>query len=209
MLADVHRARATSAAPRIFKPFTHEPSKQVYIDGAVYHNNPIQVADLERKLLWPTEGYNIPDFVLSLGTTYNPNNRKKLIEKSSMMNIGLFGHAKSLASIAMDHIRSSLDSEKTWTDYKLQLSLPELYKDRYQRINPVLLEDPPALDDVPRMKRLQHIVRKQMKGDISISRAAHRLMATSFYFEKIMPIDTMPDGTLRCTGMFHNNHNIR
>lgn len=34
-------ARATSAAPRIFKPMSHEASKQAYVDGAIYHNNPI------------------------------------------------------------------------------------------------------------------------------------------------------------------------
>jgi predicted acylesterase/phospholipase RssA len=194
------RARATSAAPRIFKPFSHEPSKQVYVDGAVYHNNPIQVADLERKLLWPTDGINIPDFVLSIGTAYNPHSRRKLIEKSSMINIGIFGHAKTLASIAMDHIRSSLDSEKTWSDYMLQLGLPKEYKSRYQRINPLILEDPPALDDVNRMKALQSTVRKQMTNDPAIINAAYRLLGTSFYFEKTSPIIALPNGTLRCTG---------
>jgi len=172
----------------------------VYVDGAVYHNNPIQVADLERKLLWPTDGINIPDFVLSIGTAYNPHSRKKLIEKSSIVNIGIFGHAKTLASIAMDHIRSSLDSEKTWSDYMLQLGLPKEYKTRYQRINPLILEDPPALDDVNRMKGLQSTVRKQMTNDPAIINAAHRLLATSFYFEKTSPIIALPNGTLLCTG---------
>jgi predicted acylesterase/phospholipase RssA len=194
-------ARATSAAPRIFKPFSHEPSKQVYVDGAVYHNNPIHIADLERRLLWPSDGHSVPDFVLSIGTAYNPNSRKKLIEKSSMVNVGIFGHAKSLASIAMDHIRSSLDSEKTYQDFILQIGLPKEYSDRYQRINPLILEDPPALDDVHRMKDLQSTVRKQMTNDTAIISAAYRLLATSFYFEKISPIIPQANGSLLCTGM--------
>jgi patatin-like phospholipase/acyl hydrolase len=194
-------ARATSAAPRIFKPFSHEASKQVYVDGAVYHNNPIQVADLERRLLWPSDGHNVPDFVLSIGTAYNPSSRRKLIEKSSMTNVGIFGHAKSLASIAMDHVRSSLDSEKTWQDFILQIGLPKEYKDRYQRINPHLLGDPPALDDVHRMKDLQSTVRTQMSNDTSIISAAYRLLATSFYFEKTSPIIAFANGSLSCTGM--------
>lgn len=123
-------ARATSAAPRIFTPFCHQASKQVYIDGAVYHNNPILVADTERKLLWPAEGHNHPDFVLSIGTTYNPRSRKKLIEKSSMESKGLFGYTKTLASIALDHVKSSLDSEKTWTNHMQQLNLQSMFKDR-------------------------------------------------------------------------------
>ena len=183
----------------------HEPSKQVYVDGAVYHNNPIQVADLERKLLWPTDGNNVPDFVLSIGTAFNPQSRQKLIEKSSMINLGIFGHAKSLASMALDHIRSSLDSEKTWSDYKLQLNLPKDDRCRYQRINPLILEDPPALDDVDRMEALRSTVRKQMTHDPAITNAAYRLFATSFYFEKISPIIVLPNGTARCTGELSSN----
>ncbi|TVY16534.1 Phospholipase A I [Lachnellula arida] len=201
ILANYNRARATSAAPRIFKPFSHGPSKQVYVDGALYHNNPIQVADLERKLLWPTDGYNYPDFVLSIGTAYCQASRKKLIEKSSMVNIGLFNHAKGLATIAMDHIKSSLDSEKTWTDYIQQLSLPQMYKDRYQRLNPELFEDPPALDDVNCMNNLRAKTRKYMIGDTGLNRVAHRLLATSFYFEKLGPLDNLSDGSVRCTGV--------
>ncbi|UPX14192.1 uncharacterized protein EKO05_0004682 [Ascochyta rabiei] len=44
-------ARATSAAPRYFRPFVHEASKQVYMDGALYHKNPVRIADTEWKLI--------------------------------------------------------------------------------------------------------------------------------------------------------------
>jgi hypothetical protein len=117
-----------------------------------------------------------------------------------MVNIGIFGHAKTLASIAMDHIRSSLDSEKTWSDYILQLNLPKEHKSRYQRINPLILEDPPALDDVNRMDSLQNTIRKQMTHDPAIINAACRLLATSFYFDKTSPTIALPNGTLLCTG---------
>ena len=63
-------ARATSAAPRIFKPFHHVPSKQVYVDGAIYQNNPIEIADKERKLLWPSLAKEYPDVIVSIGTSY-------------------------------------------------------------------------------------------------------------------------------------------
>lgn len=167
----------------------------------MYHNNPIQVADQERKLLWPSDGHNIPDFVLSIGTAFNPNSRKKMIERSSMQTNGIFGYAKSLANVAMDHIRSSLDSEKTWTDHIQQLNLLDHHKSHYQRINPILLEDPPALDDVNSMRILQETIRVSMKDDIRIARAAHRLIATSFYFEKITPIDLHPNGRFQYKGI--------
>jgi len=175
------------------------------LDGGLYFNNPIQVADTERRLLWPADGHSYPDFVLSIGTAYNQHPRKKSGERSSRSSFGLFSHAKGLATLAMDHIKSSLDSEKTWTDYYQQLNLPPMYRDRYQRLNPILSEDPPALDDVACMNSLQMKTRKYMQDDTALNRAAHRLLATSFYFEKTMPIDNLPDGTLQCTGMFCNN----
>jgi hypothetical protein len=164
----------------------------------VYHNNPIVVADLERKHLWPTEGYNTPDFVLSIRTSYSPNSARKLNHKPS---IGLFGHAKDMANIAMDHIRSSLDSEKAWTDYILRL--PENQKPRYQRINPELSEDPPALDDVYEMQSLQETIRAQMTGHPNIANAAHQLVATTFYVEKTTSVKAGSDGTFECSGMIH------
>jgi hypothetical protein len=172
------------------------------VDGGLYYNNPIQVADLERRLLWPTDGNSYPDFVLSIGTAYNQHPRKKLNKTSSRSSFGLFSHAKGLATLAMDHINSSLDSEKTWADYYRQLGLPPMYRDRYQRLNPIFDEDPPALDNVACMNSLQIQTRTYMQGNTALNRAAHRLLATSFYFEKTMPIDNLPDGTLRCTGIF-------
>ncbi|OCL00524.1 uncharacterized protein K441DRAFT_444104, partial [Cenococcum geophilum 1.58] len=42
-------ARATSAAPTFFKPFTHSATGVVYKDGALKCNNPIRIADSERR----------------------------------------------------------------------------------------------------------------------------------------------------------------
>lgn len=62
-------ANATSAAPTFFKPFFQRryPYK-VYLDGAIYHNNPASVANNERKFLWPDVAESPPDILLSLGT---------------------------------------------------------------------------------------------------------------------------------------------
>lgn len=61
-------ARATSAAPSYFKPFVNPRTKQGYLDGAIYHNNPVDVANDERKLIWPEEAGHHPDLMLSIGT---------------------------------------------------------------------------------------------------------------------------------------------
>lgn len=64
-------AAATSAAPFYFKPYIHPKTGQSYIDGALYHNNPVQVANRERKLLWPDVANKHPDLLLSVGTGQN------------------------------------------------------------------------------------------------------------------------------------------
>jgi hypothetical protein len=59
---------ATSAAFPYFKPFTHERTGNVYLDGAFYNNNPVNVANLEHRLLWPDVSRQAPDIFLSIGT---------------------------------------------------------------------------------------------------------------------------------------------
>jgi hypothetical protein len=64
-------AAATSAAPSFFKPFKCEANGRHYLDGALYHNNPVKVANHERRLLWPDIAENPPDIILSIGTGKN------------------------------------------------------------------------------------------------------------------------------------------
>ena len=63
-------AGATSAAPSFFKPFESH-ARQTYLDGAIYYNNPVKVADNERKFLWPDVADSSPDIILSIGTGMN------------------------------------------------------------------------------------------------------------------------------------------
>lgn len=61
-------AAATSAAPSFFKPFIHEPTEKTYLDGALYHNNPVRLVRSEAELLWPDVADAHPDILLSIGT---------------------------------------------------------------------------------------------------------------------------------------------
>ena len=64
-------ARATSAAPTFFKPFVNPRTKEGFLDGAVYHNNPVRIANYESKLLWPEAEERHPDILLSIGTAHH------------------------------------------------------------------------------------------------------------------------------------------
>ena len=61
-------AAATSAAPSYFKPFIHEATERTYLDGALYHNNPVRLVRSEAQLLWPDVADEHPDILLSIGT---------------------------------------------------------------------------------------------------------------------------------------------
>ncbi|KAF1844020.1 FabD/lysophospholipase-like protein [Cucurbitaria berberidis CBS 394.84] len=175
-------ARATSAAPRYFKPFHHESSKQTYLDGALYYNNPIGVADSEWKLIWGSNLCSHPDIVLSLGTGYDPQKRERP-QRSSAVRRGIFRNGKFLLKIAADHLQDALDCEKTWQEYTRRLP-EEVSRSRFVRYSPQLIKDLPALDDVHRLDSLQEMVRGFLSEDaVKFRRLAMQLIATSFYFE--------------------------
>ena len=185
----------------MFKPLCHGPSKQVYTDGAIYHNNPIQIADKERKLIWPELENNFPDLVVSVGTTYN-SAAGLTTEKVAVPRLGIFSHGKALYRLAVDHIASALDSEKAWHSYMNVLQPPSNHRSKYIRINPQLNEDPPRLDDVERMSYIQDVVREMLISDDKIQKVALRLIASSFYFEKSQSVDVTSDGKVQIRGMY-------
>lgn len=190
----------------MFKPYCHGPSKQVYTDGAIYHNNPIQIADKERKLIWPEMENDFPDIIVSVGTSYNPAARpssdKALSPRYS--RLGVLSHGKSLMKIAIDHIASSLDSEKAWRSYMDVLHPLPNQKARFTRINPQLKENPPGLDEVDRLPYIKEIVREMSSTDVNIQNVALRLIASSFYFEKSQTVELAPDGSIHVKGLFPN-----
>ncbi|KAL8689851.1 MAG: hypothetical protein Q9218_004571 [Villophora microphyllina] len=192
-------ARATSAAPRIFKPFHHEPSKQVYMDGAIYHNNPIQIADKERKNLWPSLPSDYPDVLVSIGTSYGPPRPAKELS-SPPPQVGVFSHGKSLYKIAVDHIATARDSEKAWDDYMSILQPPREHQSRFVRLNPQLLEDPPSVDDVECLQQIRSTARTHMMHNERIPVLALQLVASCFYFEKSGAAELQTDDTYECKG---------
>jgi patatin-like phospholipase/acyl hydrolase len=73
-------ASATSAAPSFFKPFVCFDPHRTYLDGAIYYNNPVRVANHERKFLWPDVADNPPDILLSIGTGKNGQRMKEELQ---------------------------------------------------------------------------------------------------------------------------------
>lgn len=179
-------ARATSAASRIFKPYDHVPSGNTYQDCALYHNNPIEVAMRERRLIWPENSDYQPDIVISIGTSSNPKSVPKRISLPSSNALwGGVSQVKLLTKTAIDPVLSTRNCESTWAKFIEDNAYSARTQKRYIRLNVPLEHDPPKLDDVGAIPGIKNTTshhcsmqRKEYKA------VADRLLATSFYFER-------------------------
>lgn len=193
-------ARATAAAPIYFKSFVH--SGIAYTDGAVHHNCPAIVADSERRRIWDEVSDWPADFVLSLGTGLS--RVRPRIQTSSMAK-GLEDD-KSLQSLASQSslsgiryglrlafkiIDDQLNCEKIWREYFTEATTqadqrPEDRR-RNMRINVPFHGERPPLDAVDDVQAMEDHSLSMIQSDLSIRakihEAAHRLVASCFYFE--------------------------
>ncbi|KAF2096172.1 FabD/lysophospholipase-like protein [Rhizodiscina lignyota] len=207
--------RAASAAPGYFKPFVKKETQEGYLDGALYHNNPVRVAYHESKLLWLDVAEYQPDILLSIGTGHNgeettgtaepyerrwrraeiisdiivtPSPRERKFRLAEWIKGTELGQSLSVMINRVDNI---LNSDQAWEDFKKDVLPSKNSPDsrRYQRINPKLGFRPPNLDDKRQLDLLQATVRVKLQEEErylkKISRVAHQLVASSFYFERL------------------------
>ncbi|KAI3317161.1 hypothetical protein HD806DRAFT_515838 [Xylariaceae sp. AK1471] len=193
-------ARATSAAPRYFESFHHEASKKTYIDGAILHNNPVRIADSERKMISPDN--QVPDLFLSIGTGSAPMPSRTGSEKMSAARKGILSHGRYLYNIMRSNLEQTLDCEKAWDDY-ITLTITSLsrsfFNSRFIRINPDVGEIP-AMDDKDKIASLRTKTRAALKIDGRIPNIAKQLIASSFYFDQLPMSDPQPAGILQVQG---------
>jgi len=177
-------ARATSAAPTYYKSFIHEGSRHEYLDGGLFHNNPVNIADSERKLLWPKQAHKEPDILLSIGSGYCTTS----IPSASVLPEGARNDAvknlKALKKIAVGHIDSSLNAQNAWLEYTKVHNISNATSFRFRRLNLQLQKEPPKLDDVSKLQMLKENVAQNFRDPhVDISEIAKQLIATSFFFE--------------------------
>ena len=181
----------------------------------MYHNNPVRVAYHESKLLWPDVQDSQPDILLSIGTGHNGEETNGSAEpydrrlrraeitsdiivtpshRGRKLGIGeWFKNAEFVQNlnIMVNRVDNILNSEQIWINFRNDTlsSREESEFRRYQRINPKLGYRPPRLDDKGKLESLEYTVREKLRDNElyrkKISRIAHRLVASSFYFERI------------------------
>ncbi|KAJ8132294.1 hypothetical protein O1611_g1330 [Lasiodiplodia mahajangana] len=221
-------ARATSAAPGFFRPFVKprspSPESNVFpemMDGAILHNNPIDLAIEEARRLANAQGQRlIPDLVLSVGTGLPKHHQteedgsSKLIKEQRLAAEGKTRSRrrtpflKNIFTMISYQIQLNLDSERRWMMWSEPLLNDPQWKDRLFRLNPDFGEEPPPMDDVGKIQSLSNNVAGWMENhaDVQekISQVACSLVASSFYFEAVgRPLQTQSAsihirGRIRC-----------
>ena len=204
------RARATSAAPSYFKTFRSKRNGRGYLDGALYHNNPVQVADLERRLIWPDRDPLPPDILLSIGTSCNNSIRQEAqnnlhvrrqesdplpsrsISRRGGKQRSILKRRKTIPMSKMlkvlkNRVENILDTEMRWLAFMSDATHgDEEGRPRYRRINPDIGEDPPKLDEagkLPHLRRRMHQITKYGDFQKQVGDIARQLVASCFYIE--------------------------
>jgi hypothetical protein len=178
------------------------------LDGALYHNNPVWVAHHERKLIWSDVSTQQPDIFLSIGTGHNgpdsrdrPTETRRLRRSTGESNASeyvlqpeanprttttLIPFGGQLWNTAASRLDNILNCTKIWDNFRLDILEPYSgYRRRYIRLNPDLRFKVPSLDEVDRLNDLRSAVGKEMQNNTKIKEIAHRLIASTFFFEKV------------------------
>ena len=156
----------------------------MYEDGGLYYNNPVEIADAERKMIWPESALDHPDIMLSIGTGYDSSknlNNPMLVQSRRPTRLGLISNIKNLKRIAEDHIALSTESQRAWNAWYRMVSRSIDDQKRFYRLNVECRQDPPALDDISAMQELREYTHQQYGANQIIQKIASHLIATSFY----------------------------
>ncbi len=203
-------ARASMATPRLFKPFRHDPSKQIYTAANISNRNPIAIADKERKLLSNQQDLSdLPDLVLSLGTGMDI--QPQLMSSGASVRTttpSVVGSLRSLAGTRDPLRRASSPTRCQMTSDDFTNSLPTSERSSaYIRFNPVSAMGIPSADDLSKMKHLRSLASSHIDSD-QIKRIAAKLLATVFYFETTENVLEQVDGTFVTQGKYLPSHSF-
>ena len=195
-------ARATSAAPMYFQPFSKSGSHE-YWDGGLCHNNPAWLARQEAGQIWPELSNLHPDVLLSVGSGYVATSKQKTDVKPASWwshTVDMFRSLGGIQTIKIlkTTLLQNLDSEHAWNDRFSEYTRNPETKYRYFRLNPQCKNTQlPELDDLAALRNgtLASIAQEYLdQAGLLIKTIARRLIATSFYFEADEPPEENENG---------------
>jgi hypothetical protein len=190
----IKRARATITVTTIFRDFIHSPSNRVYRGGNPEYINPVEIADTERKSIWPDTEHYPHDIIISIGAGIAASPGRPL-RRVSIWRL----KSGSDDRVVLDPSESTSNAQDIWDHYKD--SLPNNARDgiRYVRLNVPLHCPVPRLDDVDEMKPFQKQVRSILR-EVNFASLARQLIASCFFFDIVQPPAEAENGALLSKG---------
>jgi hypothetical protein len=174
------------------------------MDGALKANNPIRLAEQERKLIWPNSG-EFPDIHVSIGTGTTHRVDAAVGER----RVGSLHRPATGVSLRVQigkgAVKDIMDSETVWHDFCQPLT--EEDRTRYRRLNVPFTEgnEIPAMHDISSLKLLQetaHDYCSKQEVLMQLRYIARQLVASTFYFD--FKAWARPGQRWDCTGYLCN-----
>ena len=116
---------------------------------------------------------------------------------------GIVTHGRTLLNILRNHMEASLDCEHVWNDFCATLPRA-IDSSRFVRLNPGLNGAIPELDAKSEMAPLRRSVQQSLAQEPTVIRVAHQLVASTFYFHLLCPIEE-ENGSFLVQGLPHRS----
>ncbi|XDG06361.1 hypothetical protein ABKA04_005976 [Annulohypoxylon sp. FPYF3050] len=191
-------ARATTAATPYFKIFQKEETGDQYVESVSQKACPVEVAHQETKLIWSDIANLPPDIMLSVGTGYNVKDGYTSqsgkstnldTDSSSSMSIFPLGNPFSKSAREVDKTDDQA-CNRMWNKFvsgKFTSTPSNMTEERrrYVRISPELNIPAVKFDDIQRIDEIEREAEEVLQQNmLVIKEVAHRLIASTFFFEK-------------------------
>ncbi|KAI0544412.1 hypothetical protein F4679DRAFT_576867 [Xylaria curta] len=209
-------ARATFALPPYFKSFPKTETQGNYVGGAANLACPAWIALQEAQLIWDNVAIE-PDILLSVGTGRNvqestPKQDRQTFRRADSSDTAFISIPRSLiltpikSKVGLGKTAHGADPERIWDEF-LASNLTRIDRrsigdrSRYIRMNPKLNIETPRFDDIKQLGVLEREAEEAVSQDIArIKEIVHRLLASSFFFEKtVNSVRQIKDG-FTCSG---------
>ena len=199
-------ARATMATPRLFKPFYHDPTKQIYCAATAEHLNPIYIADSERRIFkQDLQCPEAPDLMVSLGAGVE----EALVNHSSCSSSMVSEIPPKCACTTVDSSSLRKRPKRQPSFASCQTTSDAFVHDfpssdsshlRFVRFNPPANTKLPRSDDLDELEALSTSA-SGLIDKTEVRRLAAKLLATLFYYEPVGDLAQQANGAWMSTGM--------
>jgi hypothetical protein len=193
----------------------------MYVDGGMEKNNPVSIADSERRFIWPDKSENSRDIVLSVGTGYqtdfNGEPSNKVLLSQMMKRLERLGIVDKIATMRLV-LHNTTNCQKMWNDYRHSLGPDDSLVSKCHRVNVPYGpgQGLGSLDAVSKMssmkdEALRFLEQESKSVSLKIQKdsakkielIARQLVASLFYFQ-VKVIDSLDDEEDYCRGLIRS-----